>query len=99
MSRAAIRKRNASGKQTCDICGDVEFLEEHHIRGRKIKDANLPFNLANICPNCHLKVHLGELVIEDWVKTTSGRTLLCHKKDEESVTGNDAIPHIIGKKT
>ena len=62
MSRQARKKRNASGKSKCDICGDIGFLEEHHIRGRKIKNANEPFNIADICPNCHFKVHLGERI-------------------------------------
>jgi len=97
MARQAKRKSNASGQRKCDLCGDIEFLEEHHIRGRKIKNANQPFNIADICPNCHFKVHLGEIVIENWAKSTSGRLLLWHKKNEESITGDDAIPHIIRK--
>ena len=97
MSRKAIKKRNASGEQKCDVCGDIEFLEEHHIRGRKIKNANLPFNIANICPNCHTKIHLGEIVIENWVQSTGGRMLIWHKRGEASVTGNDAVPHLIRK--
>lgn len=97
MSRQAKKKSNASGKSKCDVCEDLEFLEEHHIRGRKIKNANLPFNLANICPNCHFKIHLGEYIIEDWVKSSNGRILLWHTKDEDSITGDDAIPHIIRK--
>ena len=97
MSRKAKKQSNSSGKQPCDVCGELEFLEEHHIRGRKIKNANQPFNLANICPNCHFKIHLGEYIIEDWMKSTNGRLLVWHKKEEDSITGNDAIPHIIKK--
>ena len=91
------RKSNSSGQSACDLCKDLEFLEEHHIRGRKIKNANMPFNIANICPNCHFKIHLGEYVIEDWLKSSCGRVLIWHKKDEDSITGDDAIPHIIKK--
>jgi uncharacterized protein YlaI len=97
MSRKARKKSNASGERKCDVCGDMEFLEEHHIRGRKIKNAHQPFNIANICPNCHFKIHLGEIILENWVSSTGGRMLLWHKKDEASVTGNDAVPHIIKK--
>ena len=99
MSRKAIKKRNISGKQECDTCHNLEFLEEHHINGRKIRNANLPFNLANICPNCHYKVHLGELIIEKWVQSTAGRILISHNKDEKSITGSDSSPHIINPKS
>lgn len=98
MSNKSIKNRNASGEQKCDMCGDIQFLQEHHIRGRKIKNYNQPFNLANICPNCHVKIHLGEYIIENWISSTSGRILLWRKKNEKSLTGSDAIPHIIGKK-
>jgi uncharacterized protein YlaI len=97
MSRKAKKQGNSSGKQQCDVCSELEFLEEHHIRGRKIKNANQAFNLANICPNCHFKIHLGEYIIEDWMKSTNGRVLVWHKKEEDSITGDDAIPHIIKK--
>ena len=95
MSRKATKNRNASGQHSCDICENIEFLEAHHIRGRKIRDCNQPFNIANICPNCHFKVHLGEIILENWTISTDGRMLLWHKKDEPSLTGDDAIPHII----
>jgi len=93
MSKKNIHKRNISGKFPCDICGTFEFLEEHHIRGRKIKNANLPFNLTNICACCHYKVHLGEIILENWILSSLGRTLLWHKKDELSISGEDAKPH------
>ena len=95
MNDKAKRKRNASGKEKCDVCNNIEFLEGHHIRGRKIKNCDFSFNIANICPNCHFKVHLGEIILENWVSSTSGRILLWHNKGENSITGNDAVPHII----
>lgn len=95
MSNKAKKQRNASGKEKCDICHNVEFLEGHHIRGRKIKNCDSPFNIANICPNCHFKVHLGEIILENWISSTYGIILLWHKKGEDSITGDDATPHII----
>lgn len=99
MSKKNIKQRNASGKHQCDICNGTEFLEEHHIRGRKIPNFDQPFNIANICANCHFKIHKGEYIIENWISSTNGRILLWHKKDEQSLTGNDAVPHIIKTKT
>ena len=95
MARKNVKKKNASGQFDCDVCGETEFLEEHHIRGRKIKDAHKPFNIANICPNCHFKIHLGEIILENWTNSSPGKLLLWHKKGEPSITGDDAIPHII----
>lgn len=93
--RKSNKSLNASGNRECDICYEVGYLEEHHIRGRKIKNANNMFNIANICPNCHYKVHLGEIIIEDWLKTSQGRKLIWHKKGGDSLTGDDAITHQI----
>jgi hypothetical protein len=84
-------------KFPCEICGIPEYLEDHHIRGRKIPDYNHRSNRCNICSNCHTKTHIGEIIIEGWVMTSSGHRLFWHNKNEESFTGDDAIPHIIGK--
>ena len=97
MSKKNTQKANLSGCQKCDICNESDFLVVHHIRGRKIRHYDDPFNRSNICQSCHYKVHLGEIVIEDWVKTMNGRTLIWHLKGEESVTGNDAVCHMIRK--
>jgi len=97
MSKKAKKQNNASGCRPCDVCGAQEFLEEHHIRGRDIPKAEHPSNIANICPNCHFKVHLGEIILENWMQTTSGRYLIWHNKGESSVTGDNATPHIIKK--
>ena len=82
-------------KFSCDICLNSEYLVQHHIRGREIYNANHPFNLCDIYSNCHYEIHLGRIIIEGWVMTTGGRTLLWRKQGEESVTGDDATPHII----
>lgn len=86
---------NRSGLSKCDICQNEEILEIHHIRGRKIPNCNNPSNLANICSNCHTKVHHGIIVIEDWVMTTDGYQLIWHYYKDKSITGNDAKPWLI----
>jgi 5-methylcytosine-specific restriction endonuclease McrA len=91
--RKTRRKLNATGKYPCEICQECNFLVQHHIQGRDIKNANKHSNLANICSNCHLKVHKAEIVIEKRVMTTSGEVLMWHKVNESSVTGEDAIPY------
>lgn len=95
ISKKSQKLKNKSGKSICDICRKPEILETHHINGRNIPDFDLPFNLCDICANCHNKVHYGMIVIEKWVMTFSGRELLWHKKEENSFTGEDAKPPML----
>ena len=94
MKRTIIKLRNRSGNFPCDICGKNEYLEEHHIEGRRILNHNDSSNLCNICPNCHYRVHLGKIIIEQWVTSTSGMELLWHTNDETPLI-RDAKTHII----
>ena len=94
MNRKIIKIKNRSGNFPCDICGENQFLEEHHIAGRKIPKHNHASNLCNICPNCHYKVHLGKIIIEQWVNSTSGMELLWHTNDTLPDI-KDSITHII----
>ena len=97
MSLKSIKKRNSSGKFPCTICGAVSFLHIHHIAGRDIPNADHDSNLCSICPNCHTSIYMGKLVVEGWVMTSSGLTLMWHEKGAESFTGNDAAPHLFKK--
>ena len=97
MKRKTIKQRNRSGKFPCDICKDIGYLEEHHIEGRDIPDYNHKSNLCNICPNCHYKIHLGVIVIEQWAMSSVGITLLWHNEGENPDI-RDAETHIIQKK-
>ena len=72
-----IRKlSNRSGKFYCDICGSQEILECHHINGRDKPNKNHPFNLTNICSNCHTRIHNNVIQIEGWMSTTEGKKLM-----------------------
>ncbi len=70
-------------------------LVRHHIRGRKIKDWDKDWNIVYVSPNTHQLIHEGQLIIEGWFMTSDGRELFWHWKNQESITGNDAKPHII----
>ena len=94
MNIKTMRARNKSGNFNCDICNKKEFLEIHHISGRNIANPNQPSNLCCICSNCHYKVHLGVLLIEQWVNSTSGKMLLWHTPDEPPDI-KDSVTHII----
>ena len=95
MKKKIRRLINRNGNTLCDICKTESVLEGHHINGREIERANDPFNIANICPNCHYKVHLGRIIIEGWFDTTDGRLLLWHNKEEQTVTNSQSNPFII----
>ena len=95
MNRRQRRRLNKSGYCECEICGEANILQQHHIRGRNIPNANHHSNLANICSNCHTKVHHGIIVIENRVFTTDGYVLIWHHYKDESFTGNDAKPWLI----
>jgi uncharacterized protein YlaI len=92
MSKKNTRKSKRSGIRSCEICEVVTPLQEHHLRGRKIPNANSSFNLTWICPTCHDRTHLGLIIIEGWFSTTDGEELIWHNEGEPSITGLDIIP-------
>ncbi len=92
--RRLRRKLNSTGKFPCEVCKEQTFLVQHHIEGRNIKNANSHNNLANICSNCHLKIHRGEIIVEKRVMTTLGEVLMWHENKDTSITGDDSRPYI-----
>ncbi len=71
-------------KIKCEICGlnDSSILHRHHIIPRRDKrSTNSDNNLAILCPNCHSKVHTGELIIIGVYQSTDGKSLVWFKKD------------------
>lgn len=95
MKRQKRRFLNKVGESPCEICEKNNILEQHHIRGRQIFNPNHPSNLANICSNCHTKVHHGIIVIENRLLTTNGYKLIWHYYKDDSFTGDDAKPHLM----
>jgi hypothetical protein len=71
-------------------------LVEHHIHGREIARANDGFNIAWICATCHDFVHLGDIIIEGWFRTTKGRELIWRRKGEPMKFAEGAKPPIYG---
>ena len=95
MKKSTRKMINRKGVKPCDICIEPHILHGHHIRGRKIPNANHTSNIANICPNCHYAVHCDLIIIEGWASTSGGNILLWHKKGEESFTGDDAKVNLL----
>jgi len=102
MSKRAIRKANRSGGMACPICNRVGILVEHHIHGREVRNANHLWNIVFICGACHDEVHTdlpNRIIIIDWFKTTKGKELIWHRKNEPRPEGfpEGASPPIFGE--
>jgi len=91
-SRKNIRKMMRSGTQKCPISDYVGPLVEHHINGREVRNAEGAWNKVWLSPNMHDLVHLGKIQIEGWFMTSSGRELLWHNSNDESITGTNSEP-------
>jgi len=98
-SKKLIKQANISGKCQCDICHETEPLVTHHIRGRDIPNPEHPSNLTQVCSNCHYKIHLGRIVLEGWFKTTAGKELMWHFKEDKGFTGVEGKPYIINRES
>ena len=94
MKKKTRKAKNSSGKESCQICGAKEYLVTHHIEGRDIPNPDHPSNLVDICSNCHHKIHMGDIIIEQWLMTSGGRELIWRNKDGESFTGRDSKVHL-----
>lgn len=73
-------------KIKCEICGleNKEILHRHHIIPRvDSRSTNKDNNLAILCPNCHSKVHTGELIILGVYASTDGKTLVWYNFNED----------------
>jgi len=71
----------------CEICNKNKLLETHHITSRSMGGNNKPYNLCQLCSNCHKLVHCGLIIIEGRFDCTSGNRLVWRKINEESITG------------
>ena len=92
MSKQNERKAGRSGIQECDITGEPVPLVKHHMRGRTIKNYDADFNVAWVSATTHDLIHRGDIILEGWMMTSDGRALIWHKRNEQSITGNDLAP-------
>jgi hypothetical protein len=99
MSKNNKKKLMSSGLIKCPIDGTYEGpLVRHHIHGRKVRKWDDDWNIVFVSPNTHQLIHEGLIILEGWFQTTNGRSLMWHRKGEESLTGRDAKPHLIERK-
>ena len=69
---------------SCQICGKKGQLETHHIKEQKNADENgmigpyhknISHNLVNLCHDCHMAEHHGNLTIKGYIQSNRGRVL------------------------
>lgn len=100
MSKKNIHKSKTCGLAKCPI--DREYigpLIRHHINGRDVNRWDEDWNVAYVSPNTHQLIHEGKIIIEGWFVTTDGRQLIWHWKGEDNLTGQEAKPPIIERKS
>lgn len=74
----------------CEVCkNDFKSLDKHHIQSKSKGGSNKSWNIANLCPNCHRSVHLGDIVLEGKYNTTMGMVLFYHYKNDNFVVCED----------
>jgi len=81
-----VRGQPKLKKVKCEMCGleEPKALEAHHIIPRHDpRTSNINGNLAIICGSCHNLVHTGEAIILGVYKSTGGRIVIWHRKDEK----------------
>lgn len=86
MSKKSLRKYKRSGACQCPICDRVCPLVEHHINGRRVKNANQQWNIAWICPTCHDEIHAditNKIILVGWHNTSLGRKLIWYRDGQE----------------
>jgi hypothetical protein len=77
----------------CEVCqGTYSKLVKHHIQSKSHGGKNNKYNLTNICPNCHMLVHTGKIIIEQKILTTAGMKVIWRLPETETVTGS--LPQI-----
>jgi hypothetical protein len=79
-------------EKKCEICNQISFIDRHHIQSLSKNGNNYDYNKCEICPNCHRKVHKGDIILEGRFLTTSCKSgnkteLIWRKKGEKSITG------------
>ena len=94
MSKKNLKAFARSAQRSCDVCKHYFPLVRHHLNGREIPKYDEPFNVAEVCPNCHQDIHSGEVVVEGWMQTSVGRELIWRNKNSDPVTDRSCTPYL-----
>lgn len=81
LSRTGIIQDKKSFKKSqgqCRICGNQIYstLDIHRIKPGEEGGKYFFSNTTILCSNCHRKIHAGEIEIDRYYKSTSGKDML-----------------------
>ncbi len=78
----------------CEICSEeTNTLDKHHIQSKSKGGNNKKYNICLLCPNCHRKVHLGEIILEGKFMTTLSYQLIFHYKNNDKIL-DEVLPEV-----
>ena len=61
-------------KHNCEYCGKKNcYTNTHHIKSKGSGGDDTEDNLIELCSNCHVKVHSGEISKEELIKIVRKR--------------------------
>ena len=94
-------------KRKCEVCeiNDVMLHYHHIIPQCDLRCTNTNNNIAILCPNCHTKIHTGDLIIIGVYKSTENYSVIWYKNGQEppmpkefwAVKSNPLIKTLNGK--
>ena len=74
----------------CEICNETDIrLDKHHINSKSKNGSNQIHNIALLCPNCHRRVHMGQIILEGRFQTSNGYKLLYHWKNCQDIVDRE----------
>lgn len=59
--RIVNKKLLKDKKGTCELCGKRGQTEKHHIKTKGSGGNDTEDNLIEVCRNCHIKIHNGQI--------------------------------------
>lgn len=79
----------------CEICKEKHIsLDKHHIQSKKYNGSNNNYNIANVCPNCHRKIHKGKIILEGKFNSTAGLMLVWRYENQNKIVPNVNDPKV-----
>ena len=60
-SRIVNKKLLKDKTGICEICGKKTNTEKHHIKTKGSGGDDVSDNLIEVCRNCHIRIHTGEI--------------------------------------
>ena len=67
-------ERKKDKKHNCEFCGKKNcWTNKHHIKSKGSGGDDIEDNLIELCSNCHVKAHSGEISKQELIKIVKRR--------------------------